>query len=90
MVRYFIIKNKLGLHARPAARLAELASKFDAEIKIDKNNVKADAKSIVDLLHLACQFGDKIRLEVSGKDAEVAISAISNWIEEELGDLTTN
>lgn len=87
LVRYFRIRDKLGLHARPAARLAELASKFEAEIKITKDNIEVNAKSIVDLLSLACQFGDKIGLEASGKDASMAISAISQWIKQELGDL---
>ncbi len=76
----------MGLHARPAAKLSELANKFEAEIKITKDNMEVNAKSIVDLLSLACQFGNKIGLETSGKDASRAISVISQWIEQELGD----
>jgi len=87
---YLKIRNKLGLHARPAAKLANLARNFHAEIKVIKNNKKADAKSILDLLTLACKFDDKIKIEVKGEDEVKAFGLILCLLESEIGERVKN
>ncbi len=69
--------NRLGLHARAAAKLAALANTFQADIFLEKNGAKADARSILDILTLGCPQGTEIRLRAEGPDAVQAIAAIS-------------
>ncbi|HDD44630.1 MAG TPA: HPr family phosphocarrier protein [Candidatus Desulfofervidus auxilii] len=85
-VGYFRIKNKLGLHARPAARLVDLAKEVNSEIKIVKGKKEADARSILDLLTLSCQFDDKIKIEVKGEDEDKAFWLICKLFEAEIGE----
>lgn len=67
-----IITNKLGLHARPAAKIANIAQEAHHEISILHGENKADASSIIDILSLACPAGAKIKLEIhSEKDANI-------------------
>ncbi|MCD6215423.1 MAG: HPr family phosphocarrier protein [Candidatus Desulfofervidus sp.] len=86
MVGYFRVQNKLGLHARPAAKLANLARSLNAEISIIKNNKKADAKSIIDLLALSCQFNDELKVEITGKEAHKAFWLLCQLFETEIGE----
>ena len=83
---FFRIKNQLGLHARPAARLAKLAGQFCSEIKLVKADKEADVKSILDLLSLACRFDEKVKLIVKGQDEEKAFMLITHLIEAEIGE----
>jgi phosphocarrier protein HPr len=71
------VLNRLGLHARAAAKLAALANTFQADIFLEKNGAKADARSILDILTLGCPQGTEIRLRAEGPDAVQAIAAIS-------------
>jgi phosphocarrier protein len=87
MIGYFRVKNKLGLHARPAAKLANLARNLNAEISLIKGNKRADAKSIIDLLALSCQFDDKIKLEVKGKEGKKAFWLLCKLFENEIGKI---
>ena len=72
------IVNRLGLHARAAAQLVKLASKFESEIKLFRPDemVCADAKSILSLLTLAASQGTSLKLEVLGTDEETAFSEV--------------
>ncbi|HMA84861.1 MAG TPA: HPr family phosphocarrier protein [Desulfosalsimonadaceae bacterium] len=58
------IKNELGLHARPAAMIAELASQAESNVWLIKNDQQVDAASIIDILSLACLQGSTITLQV--------------------------
>ncbi|MBN2244809.1 MAG: HPr family phosphocarrier protein [Candidatus Aminicenantes bacterium] len=82
-----IIKNKLGLHARAAVKLMNLANRFNSSVRITKDGNEVDAKSILGILTLAAVKGSKIVLKVSGKDENKAINAlielIDNKFEEE-------
>jgi len=71
------IQNKLGLHARPAAMLVQTTNKFKSEILIRKNDMEVNAKSILGVMMLAAEHGSSIVLTVSGKDAEEALSAVT-------------
>lgn len=75
------IKNSLGIHARPASMLVKLASKFDSDIKIEKNGIEVNAKSIMGILMLASGEGDKITITAEGKDEEKAVESIHDLIE---------
>lgn len=71
------VKNELGLHARPAAKVAQLAQSFQADIALCLADQSADAKSILDILSLAAQRGTEICIKASGTDANEALEQIS-------------
>ena len=75
------IKNKLGLHARAAVKLMNLANRFTSNVKITKDGNEVDAKSILGILTLAAVKGAKITLKVSGKDEHKALDALIELIE---------
>lgn len=75
------IQNKLGLHARAATLLVKLAQQFDANIEIFCNGIKADAKSIMDILMLAGTVGSFITLMVDSDDPEEEESAVTQITE---------
>ena len=75
------IKNKLGLHARAAAKLVHIASRFKADIKIRKGDEEVDGKSILGILLLAAGRGSTIRLRADGEDERDALDAIEKLIE---------
>ena len=68
-----IIKNKLGLHARAAAKIVTLTNKYNSTIKIVNGAKIADAKSIMKILMLAAPKGTEILISASGKDESLAI-----------------
>jgi len=70
------IKNKLGLHARPAALLAQTVAKFQSKISIIKNGQEVDGDSILGIMMLAAEFGSEITVIVNGKDEKEAIKKI--------------
>jgi phosphocarrier protein HPr len=72
------VLNRLGLHARAAAKIAALANTFQAEIFLEKNGSQADARSILDILSLGCAQGTEIRLWAKGPEAVQAVAAISD------------
>ena len=72
------VLNRLGLHARAAAKIASLASTFQAEIVLERDGGKADARSILDILGLGCPQGTEVRLRAEGPDAFQAVAAISD------------
>jgi len=73
--------NKLGLHARAAARLVNTAAKFKSDILIGQDEANlADAKSILAVMLLAARCGTKLILKANGQDAELALKAITKLI----------
>lgn len=72
----FKIKNKLGLHARPAALLAQTVAKFQSKVAIIKNGQEVDGDSILGIMMLAAEFGSEITVIVNGKDEKEAIRKI--------------
>lgn len=71
-----VVSNKLGLHARAAAKLTQLAGQFSGEIFIAKGAQRVNAKSIMGVMMLAAGIGSTVKLEASGGDAEQALQAI--------------
>jgi len=74
------IVNKLGLHARAAAKLVQIASEFNSEISIRFNEKEADGKSIMGIMMLAASKGNTIELFTSGPDEVEALAAIKDII----------
>lgn len=75
------IVNKLGLHARAAAKFVKLASQFRSDITLAKNDEEADGKSIMGILILAAEKGSSVTLKVSGPDQAEAFLALKTLIE---------
>ena len=80
MERTVQIANKLGLHARAAAKLVTLAQKFKSEIHIRKDNREVSGKSIMGVMMLAAGKGSRITLRAEGPDAEKALDALEALI----------
>ena len=80
------IINKLGLHARAAAKLTQLAGRFKSDIWLSRNGQRVNAKSIMGVMMLAASKGSSIGIETSGEDENEALQAlvdlISNYFEE--------
>lgn len=70
------VQNKLGLHARPAALVVSEASRFGAEIHLNKDDLEVNAKSIMGVMMLAAEMGSTILITADGEDEEVAIKAL--------------
>lgn len=74
------VKNKLGLHARPAALFVQVANKFEAVITVKKGREKVNGKSIMGILMLAAGQGSQIIIEADGDDAEFAITELEKLV----------
>ncbi|MBA3987622.1 HPr family phosphocarrier protein [Aliidiomarina maris] len=79
--REMVIRNKLGLHARAATKLVRLANQFDAVISVKQGTQEVNASSVMCLMLLASQQGKTITVNAVGKDAEKALDAIENLIQ---------
>ncbi|MDX1484616.1 MAG: HPr family phosphocarrier protein [Alphaproteobacteria bacterium] len=79
--RRVIIRGKLGLHARPAARFVKLASTFDAEIEVANRSGRVSALSIMGLMMLAAASGTALEIFARGADAEGALDGLARFVE---------
>ena len=84
--RTVIIKNTLGLHARPAALFVQLANKFQSEILVEKKGQKVNGKSIMGIMTLAAGKGQKITITADGNDAEEAVNALEELLKDKFGE----
>ncbi|WP_456434468.1 HPr family phosphocarrier protein [Thermosulfuriphilus sp.] len=82
----FVINNKLGLHARPAAKLAKLACNYRAQVFLVRDGHQADAKSVLDILTLACPPGTSLEVVARGPDAQEAVEAILALVDQKFGE----
>lgn len=78
-----VVKNKQGLHARPAALFVQIANKFDARITVRRNKEGVNGKSIMGILMLGAQKGSSITIEAEGDDANIAISELEKIVSKE-------
>jgi phosphocarrier protein HPr len=76
----FLIVNKLGLHARASALFVKTASRFASDIKLAKEGVEVNAKSIMGIMMLAASKGTAVRLTVNGADEDEAMQTIGDLI----------
>jgi len=86
LTKTFIIKNKVGLHARPASVLVQTANKFKSDIKIEKDGREVSAKSILGVLSLGAEKGSTIVVTVEGIDEEEALKTIEDLVNMNFGD----
>ncbi|MBD3813285.1 MAG: HPr family phosphocarrier protein [Betaproteobacteria bacterium] len=80
------IVNKLGLHARPSARLTQLASSFNSNVFMSRNGRRVNAKSIMGVMMLAAAKGSTVTLETEGDDEVEAIDALAGLISSGFGE----
>ncbi|HLU18712.1 MAG TPA: HPr family phosphocarrier protein [Pusillimonas sp.] len=82
-----VISNKLGLHARAAAKLTQLASSFtNCEIHIARNGKRVNAKSIMGVMMLAAGLGVTVTIDAEGPDADRALAEIQNLFANKFGE----
>ncbi len=84
--RIFVIGNKLGLHARPAAVFVQTANRFEASVEVQKEDLKVDGKSIMGIMTLAAEKGSSITVRATGQDAGAALKALAELIESNFGE----
>jgi phosphocarrier protein len=80
-LREFTIKNRLGIHARPAAKLAKTANEFESTIRVMKDGLEVNGKSIMGIMMLAAAQGNVIQVEAEGPDEKDAMRALADLIE---------
>jgi phosphocarrier protein HPr len=80
------ICNKLGLHARASAKLVSTAGRFSSEIMLVKENMEVNAKSIMGIMMLAACKGTELTLKAEGDDAEEALKAIEQLVNDRFGE----
>lgn len=80
----YIIKDPLGIHARPAGLLVKKASSYSSAVQIRKDDRAADAKRIFAIMGLGIKTGNKITVEISGDDEEKAASELAEFFENTL------
>jgi phosphocarrier protein HPr len=86
ITRSLLIRNRYGLHARPAAKFVEIASRFQAQVIMSKDGIEVNGKSIMGVLMLAAEKGSKIEIRASGKDEKEAIEALVGLLEGKLDE----
>ena len=81
IMREYVIRNRYGIHARPAAMLVKTASKFQSDVTVEKGAVRVSGKSIMGLMTMEASCGAKIRIVAEGVDAEQALDEIERLFE---------
>ncbi|MCB4792474.1 MAG: HPr family phosphocarrier protein [Elusimicrobia bacterium] len=84
--RIVTIKNRLGLHARPAAMLVQTLSKFKSKVKILKGDQEVDGKSIMGIMTLAAARGTELRIIVEGIDEVATANEVMKLLESGFGE----
>lgn len=80
------IVNRAGMHARPAAELVKLAGSFAAEIRLEKDGLEVNGKSIMGVLMLAAERGSQLRISADGDDASDAVEALAGLVGRGFGE----
>jgi len=84
--REVTIRNRTGLHTRPAATLVKTAAKFQSDFVIIKDDMEINGKSIIGVMTLAAEQGSKLLLRFEGSDEEAAAAAIVDLFERGFGE----
>ncbi len=84
--RTFEITNRLGIHARVAAKLVETANRFQADIVFEKDGIAVNGRSILGILTLFCPQGSRLTISAKGEDAKEAMGAFAALIKEKFGE----
>lgn len=82
----FVLKNKLGLHARASARMVNINNNFCSDIVFEAHGRKVNAKSLMGVMMIACGVGHTVTVTVNGEDEELAMETISEYITSGFGE----
>ena len=80
----YVIKDELGIHARPAGMLAKEAKKYDSKIVLSQDGKKAEATKLIAIMGMAVKCGQTGAVEISGNDEEEAFEGMKSFFEENL------
>ena len=80
------IVNKNGLHARPAAEIVKVASRFQSDITMVRDDLEVNGKSIMGVMMLAAEYGSTLLIRASGPDADEAVKAIADLVARKFGE----
>ena len=86
ITKQIIIINKLGLHARAAAKLVSCASGFSSSVQLQRSGQQINGKSIMGVMMLAASQGSTLEIEVSGEDETEALRALESLINDRFGE----
>jgi phosphocarrier protein len=81
-----VIRNKYGLHARPAALFVEMCNRFESEVEVLKDSLTVNGKNILDIMMLGAEEGVELILNINGTDAETAAEHLRNLIDTNFGE----
>jgi phosphocarrier protein HPr len=81
-----ILVNKLGMHARPSAKVAQTATQFKSQVWLTRNGRKVNAKSIMGVMMLAAPAGSRMLLDIDGEDEDQAVSALTQLFASGFGE----
>ena len=84
--RVVTIANKNGLHARPAAEIVKLAAKFKSDIRLARDELEVNGKSIMGVMMLAAEYGAALNVRADGPDAKEAVDALTSLISTRFGE----
>jgi phosphocarrier protein HPr len=82
-----VVKNRLGLHTRPAASLVKLAAKFKSEFFLERDGYRVNGKSIIGVMTLAAEEGARILLIFDGEDEQEALSTLVEFFDRGFDEL---
>ena len=82
-----VVKNRLGLHTRPAASLVKLAAKYRSELFLERDGYRVNGKSIIGVMTLAAEQGARILLMVEGEDEQAALAALVDFFDRGFDEL---
>jgi phosphocarrier protein HPr len=81
-----VVRNRMGVHARPAAKLVQAANKFPCEVTFSKDGQDVNGKSIMGVLLLVASQGSDITIACDGEDAQQCLSALSDLVKAGFGE----
>ena len=82
----YLIRNELGIHARPAGLFAQTANRFKSRIVVERNGTAVDGKSIMEVMLLGAFKGNSVTVRAIGEDAESALAALAELINGKFGE----
>lgn len=80
----YIIKDEIGLHARPAGKLSALAKEWKSEVIIEKGGKEVNASRLMMLMSLGIKHGDEVKVRITGDDEDEAMESVKRFFEETL------
>lgn len=86
MIKKLVINNNLGIHARAAAKIVELAHRYKARLFLKKDNQEVDGSNILSILTLSCPKGTEIQARIEGESSELFMEKLTELFENNFGE----